>query len=679
MIKGMALFRRFCDNVWEYDASVNEVYVYHNKRMPELSGQRIAYEALYEMYLESYICSEDSGIWEYYMSAQSLQNFLKRKKEEEHFFVRSKHGEHDIEWHEAYIEKISDTKLLIGSMDINRARRDATISQAVLPEFDYVCRIDVVTGGYVLYYSNDVKGKVPPSESNDYQKTMMAFTKQVIIPEEREALCRNMQIENVIKQLAEKDEYLLFATAKENGVLTYKKFRFCYADGQRREILLTRRDISALMKERKRRELEEKKRMEYLDNMPVGFCATEVLLDEEGQPKDFRYIYCNRAHEELEGVEPGELIGKRFYEFFDNTDPKWLRYYYETAYLGKRHIIREYSPEIGKDLLIHTFQMEKGHCECVVMDVTKEMFLSRELQRSREEMKRILETTTALVFQYYPKQGRISINKLGEAQEKDALPEEEVMHKLVIKGNLEAACTTPLLESLHNIREGEKHASITIRARRTIDSPWLWYRVVLFDYQDEFTQERKVLGYLQNIDRDILEQEKLRRKAQTDALTGLLNVGAGRKNIKDILERQSEAGMEYNAMFVMDIDDFKTVNDTLGHIVGDKVLKCFAKVLRETFRMEDVIYRLGGDEFAAFVENVQEYPLAIESIMERFSSQLAKAREKYPFMSVSVGIFVSNTTKDYQRYYQEADKALYETKRNGKSHYTLRIAKKEEH
>ena len=67
-------------------------------------------------------------------------------------------------------------------------------------------------------------------------------------------------------------------------------------------------------------------------------------------------------------------LSKEFYRFFKNTDPKWLQYYYETAFLGIPHIIREYSPEIEKDLLIHTFRTEMGHCDCILQDVTKENF-----------------------------------------------------------------------------------------------------------------------------------------------------------------------------------------------------------------------------------------------------------------------------------------------------------------
>lgn len=75
-----------------------------------------------------------------------------------------------------------------------------------------------------------------------------------------------------------------------------------------------------------------------------------MLLDEDGKPKDFLFTYSNREHDKLEGAGYGELIGRKFYEYFKNGDPKWLKYYYETAYEGIPHVIREYSREIQKEL-----------------------------------------------------------------------------------------------------------------------------------------------------------------------------------------------------------------------------------------------------------------------------------------------------------------------------------------
>lgn len=552
MSREMELIKRFCNTVWEYDASVNQIYIHRSHREPENGEVWRPYEEYYLRYRDIYIRKEDADIWEHYMLPEHLKDFLKGERSDEHFLLRTKLKHFEYEWYEIYLEKLDANRLLIVSRNINEVQRNAAITQAAMMEVDYVCRINIETKNYIFYYSGDPRGTIPQYESNDYFEMITKFNKTIVVPEEYETFCQQMNLEQVIKKLQDQEEYILYATMRNEGKLTYKKFRFCYADSRKKELLLSR------------------------------------------------------------------------------------------------------------------------------IDVTKEKFLTNELQRSQEKMRHILETTTALVFQYYPEDRGILLKDLGLRENKNVLQEEDLLQQLLGKGYLEESCEKAVVEAFKQIRDGEASVSITIRARRSIDLPWVWCRMVMFDYQDLHTQERRVLGYLQNIDHEIVMQEQLMQMAQIDHLTGIFNVGAGKRKVQDVLAQQGDASRQYNAMFILDLDNFKKVNDTLGHMQGDDVLRRFAGVMRETFRTGDIVYRLGGDEFAAFVSGMQDYKVAINSIMARFTRRLAEARAEYPFISISVGIFVSNTVKDYQRYYQEADWALYETKRNGKNHYAIRISAKEE-
>ena len=94
----------------------------------------------------------------------------------------------------------------------------------------------------------------------------------------------------------------------------------------------------------------------------------------------------------------------------------------------------------------------------------------------------------------------------------------------------------------------------------------------------------------------------------------MLNAGEGKQRISNILERQLVDAHACHAMFVMDLDDFKGVNDTLGHMAGDQMLTAFARILRQTFRAEDVIYRLGGDEFVVFVEKLHDAEQSVQAL-----------------------------------------------------------------
>ena len=549
-------------------------------------------------------------------------------------------------------------------------QRNAMIAKAVLPEFDYVCQIDVRTGGYRLYYADEENTIVPQRASENYEKIVAEFNEKNVIPEQAAELTENMRISNVVRQLSRAKDYVLYVEVKTdiNPQHAYKKLRFCYSDESRQTILLTRTDVSEAFHERKKREAVEKHHAELLTNMPIAICSTEVLLDEQGKPYDFRYTYCNPAHEKLEGVQPGELLGRGFYEFFENPDPKWLQSYYETAWLGIPHVLRDYSPEIGKDLLIHTFRTEPGHCDCVVQDVTQENFLLRELHQSREEMMRVLETTTAAVFQYDPVTDEIQQNDYTSCGTSALYHTGELFELFAETGRVEPESVSLLRDCFSLIRKGEHSVSAPLRCTKRGSEEWRWFRLSLFDYQDENTKERKVLGYIQDINHDMERQAKLRQQAQTDSLTGILNVGAGRSRIQKLL---SEPGNGQKAMLMMDVDNFKIVNDTYGHIVGDKTLRQFAKILSDVFTGEAVVYRLGGDEFAVFLPQLQDAEREVALLVNQLNAQVQQARAEFPYLSVSVGVYITDTCQSYEHFYSAADKALYQTKKSGKGCYTV--------
>lgn len=666
-----SLLLRFCDAVWEYRVSTNEIFFHYDAMEPELCGQWMPYDAVDRRYQESYVYPLDIESWRRYLAPGALERFYRGEAEEEHFYIRLENRQKEQEWHEVYLQKLEEDHLILSSRDIGEMRRSSVIAKAVVPEFDYVCRINLSDGSYVLYYSDSSRTLVPRSASDNYEQILEEFNRQYVVPEEAEALTEQMRLGRVLKELEQNQEYILYATMMDKNSISYKKLRFSYENERKEYLLLTRTDVGALMGERKLREREKARRLAYLENMPVAFCSIKVLLDGEGKPCDFQFTYCNRAHEELEGVKAGELLGKNFYEFFGDTDPKWLKYYYETAYEGISHVIRSYSPEIQKYLLIYTFCLEHGHCECVLLDESEQHFLIQELEHSRETMKRILELTTDQVFQYLPEEDQVLLEDRKSGSRKvwtrDALRqmlvEEEILHP---------GCWEDLEAGFTKVRNGEHSLSFMVRGGRRRGTAWKWFRVTMFDYQDGYTHERKVLGFLQNIDEFRSREEGLKKRAEQDSLTGVLNAGAGKRRISKILENRREDDCSYYAMFVMDLDDFKAVNDTMGHMAGDQALTGFARILRQSFRAEDVIYRLGGDEFVVFVENLHDADQSVQEMLHRLMTHTRKAEPDPSFPGCSVGIFVTSRKRSFEECYKMADQALYEAKRGGKGRYQIK-------
>lgn len=119
-------------------------------------------------------------------------------------------------------------------------------------------------------------------------------------------------------------------------------------------------------------------------------------------------------------------------------------------------------------------------------------------------------------------------------------------------------------------------------------------------------------------------------------------------------------------LLMLDIDDFKTVNDTMGHAIGDLALITLVKLLKEHFRREDIIGRLGGDEFIVFMTNA-ELASAVEAKGAEILDILAKS-ETTPHFTVSIGAAAYPAAgNDYESLYLAADNAMYASKKSGKN------------
>ena len=125
-------------------------------------------------------------------------------------------------------------------------------------------------------------------------------------------------------------------------------------------------------------------------------------------------------------------------------------------------------------------------------------------------------------------------------------------------------------------------------------------------------------------------------------------------------------------MMLMDVDDFKSVNDNYGHDVGDKVLIRLVEVLKSVFRDDDCICRIGGDEFVVFMvhsSGIQQN--LIESKIEQIRKGLADAGDGLPSVSVSIGIVNGKSVNGAENLFEKTDAAMYESKRKGKNTYTF--------
>ncbi len=166
--------------------------------------------------------------------------------------------------------------------------------------------------------------------------------------------------------------------------------------------------------------------------------------------------------------------------------------------------------------------------------------------------------------------------------------------------------------------------------------------------------------------KDRLEETELYR----DELTGLLRRRAFIQRAAAFLDQDNPF-----SMLILDVDNFKTINDTYGHMAGDDILRGAAKAFQDTLRDRDVICRLGGDEFAILLSNVSE-----ESMLEEILGRLARATGDVPSaiglhfqLQLSIGVKIRHAGEDYsfEDLYEAADTALYRAKKKGRNCYVI--------
>ncbi len=180
-----------------------------------------------------------------------------------------------------------------------------------------------------------------------------------------------------------------------------------------------------------------------------------------------------------------------------------------------------------------------------------------------------------------------------------------------------------------------------------------------------------ILWLVRNIRTNINDAEQWQKEAKIDPMTGFWNKIYSEEELKRLCEENT------GILMMVDLDNFKLVNDLHGHDHGDKVLVKFAEYLKSCTRDEDFIGRVGGDEFIVFIQGTTEESAVAEKArylneeISKIGTMLIGESFSIP-LGVSIGaVAVPDEGKDFAELYKKADKALYNVKQNGKHGYDL--------
>ncbi|WP_179980218.1 GGDEF domain-containing protein [Desulfovibrio sp. 86] len=405
--------------------------------------------------------------------------------------------------------------------------------------------------------------------------------------------------------------------------------------------------------------------LDFLQGLPQAIAVVRVDLDMMGRPSDLVPVYGNQALFSLFGACRERFIGFSLINSRINLDKKWLYAFWETSCHGRVQELTDFWPALGRHLMVTCHQPQFGYCTCLFQDVTEHVQLEKEREKNRQKLEALLHSAVDVVFQMDHATQAIanleeSMTRYGKLFKGRSVPEALLQQGIFAPGQ-----DDKIGEMASLVRNGLMDCTREVRARVRLNAAYTWHSLTLVGYPDPQTRDVCIIGFLKDAHDRVKERADLRNRAEKDALCGIYNRAAGESLITLRLGEQEEGRQSSAAMFIFDLDDFKSINDSLGHSSGDAVLRAFAAVLRQVFRRDDVVFRLGGDEFAAFARNL---PLErIEKIYERIILKLEEPLACGVRVNACAGVAYSPGGRHtYDDFYMTADKALYIAKEGGK-------------
>ena len=253
--------------------------------------------------------------------------------------------------------------------------------------------------------------------------------------------------------------------------------------------------------------------------------------------------------------------------------------------------------------------------------------------------------------------------------QKDVLrvPEGEDWGPLLLRGkDISAEAMAEIRALVHDVIAGSARESCDFRLRDKASGKEQWHRLSLSGVGGGGCGvPRRLIGIIE----DISEA----KEAEYDLLTRLYT----RKTAEEMIRHQlaSRPARQPYAFLLLDVDRFKSVNDTFGHPIGDKVLEETAELLRATFRDEDILGRLGGDEFCVYLagEHLEKSRLesAQTSLHRRAHDILKGPAGESPSVSFSCGAVLCRSQHSFEDLYLLADEALYRVKEGGRDNFEI--------
>ncbi|MBQ6857235.1 MAG: diguanylate cyclase, partial [Lachnospiraceae bacterium] len=289
-------------------------------------------------------------------------------------------------------------------------------------------------------------------------------------------------------------------------------------------------------------------------------------------------------------------------------------------------------------------------------NITYSQKVQQELQANLERYQTILETMDSIIFEWNPETDRAYFSKKWEIFFGYPPLTVDVMKRLSTASHFHPEDLPKIIRMFQDMKYGNLNYQLLEVRIANANGRYHWIRMRKMAVRDEKGKLLKMVGLLISIDDEKQATKALREQAERDSLTKLLNKQTGKTQIETYLSSYSEGAI--CALIIIDLDNFKYVNDNFGHMFGDAVLAQAAKEIKRLFRAQDISTRIGGDEFMILMKGISDRAL-IESRCRQLISvcrNLFRAQLQNNPLGCSIGIALSpEHGLTYNELYKRAD------------------------
>ncbi|WP_188205559.1 EAL domain-containing protein [Alkalibacillus aidingensis] len=398
------------------------------------------------------------------------------------------------------------------------------------------------------------------------------------------------------------------------------------------------------------------------EHSPNMICSTDL----EGN-----ILSVNPAMEMAMGRSREELINISYKEFVHPDDlDRTIQYNEEVKKGHSQHfeisVFHKEGHVVPVEVTLFPMKIEEEvvGIYSISKDISREKEVTQLLEKTQQKFNSIYQNTLDAIIEINHKGQYTHVNEVAEMI---TGYRKEELTQLGIKELIAPQDVDQALEAFNHVLSGEAQRVEVSMIRKDGEQASVYVNAIPVYEEDG---EVNVISFIQDITEKRRAENEIRELAYKDSLTKLPNRSLFSIKLNEAMNRAKE-NKESLAVLFIDFDNFKTVNDTLGHEFGDEILKTLVEMMKESLRKEDVLSRQGGDEFLILVEGVNEHAInqICERIIDKFSQPI-ELKGHEVFITPSIGICVyPEYDVNSSTLIKNADIAMYLAKERGRNNY----------